>query len=271
MRSSLPLRLIMALSTLGPKTAFGTCARPKAVVYRGPASSPGCPESVAKLLESSPSSFEVVFAGPDEAIEIPEALRDAKLYAHGGGPDLDEAYRLTKKYKNAIRKFVDSGGHYLGFCLGAYLAGPEHGYGLLSEGAETSQEIEQDDAQVKTEADTVIQVDWTFRSGRVEKNRWAYFQDGVVVQGLHANGPGRIIGRYSANGDVAASISPYGKGWVGLVGPHPEADDEWCLFPFSTSFRSVSLTPFDTQTQMRTSQIQTGSDLILGMTLLKQR
>ncbi|KAI1038206.1 hypothetical protein LB503_012121 [Fusarium chuoi] len=44
---------------------------------------------------------------------------------------------------------------------------------------------------------------------------------------MDASKPGKIVGRYSANGDVAASIIPYGKGSVGLVGPHPEADHTW--------------------------------------------
>jgi hypothetical protein len=38
----------------------------------------------------------------------------------------------------------------------------------------------------------------------------------------------KILGRYSSNDDVAATLSPFGRGWVGLVGPHPEATEDWC-------------------------------------------
>ena len=38
----------------------------------------------------------------------------------------------------------------------------------------------------------------------------------------------QILGRYSGSGDIAASLTPFGKGWVGAVGPHPEADRTWC-------------------------------------------
>ncbi|CAJ0542412.1 Ff.00g000640.m01.CDS01 [Fusarium sp. VM40] len=222
---SFTLHIAVLSSTV--MTAFGAHVRPKAVVYRGPASSPGCPESLGQLLESSPSNFQVVYAGPNEPVDVIEALKGATVYAHGGGPNWGKAYRSTKKYQNAIRSFVDNGGHYLGFCLGAYLAGPTNGYGLLPQGVKTDREVEQKRAQIEGEEDTVIQVDWKFANGHVDKKRWLYFQDGVVIQGLNDKSPGRIVGRYSANGDVAASITPYGKGWVGLIGPHPEADDTW--------------------------------------------
>lgn len=29
------------------------------------------------------------------------------------------------------------------------------------------------------------------------------------------------------NGTTAAAAVPYGSGMVGVVGPHPEADDDW--------------------------------------------
>lgn len=58
----------------------------KALVYRGPASCPGCPESVGELLESSPSKIEVTYAGPDEDTKLTaEALSNVDIYAHPGG------------------------------------------------------------------------------------------------------------------------------------------------------------------------------------------
>ncbi|KAL9562722.1 hypothetical protein ACKAV7_013286 [Fusarium commune] len=227
MHFSSPVSIAMAIISYGVSATLGAQARPKAVVYRGPASSEGCPEGVRDLLVSSPSNFEVVFAGPNEPIDVIEALKGATVYAHGGGPNWSKAYRSTKKYEKAIQEFVKSGGHYLGFCLGAYLAGPVNGYNLLPKGVDAEQEIKRRGAQVKGEDDTVINVDWTFESGNTEDKRWLYFQDGVVIRGMDESKPGKIVGRYSANGDVAASITPYGKGSVGLVGPHPEADDTW--------------------------------------------
>lgn len=39
-----------------------------ALVYRGPASQPGCPEAVAGLLAAAPWNLDVRFTGPDEVL-----------------------------------------------------------------------------------------------------------------------------------------------------------------------------------------------------------
>lgn len=84
---------------------------------------------------------------------------------------------------------------------------------------------------MKDDDDTIIQVDWTFKSGTTQKGRWVYFQEGTLIDVEKIpNGQGRILARYSKSGDVAASVTKYGKGWVGLVGPHPEADEQWCEY-----------------------------------------
>ncbi|KAM5381878.1 hypothetical protein ACJZ2D_002868 [Fusarium nematophilum] len=209
----LPLAALMAAVTEG--------ARLNALVYRGPAACEGCPEAVAELLESSPWKFNVAFAGPEEDIDVDEhSLKD-----------LDDAWRRVKKYKKPLQDFVSSGGHYLGFCLGAYLAGHSPGFGLLPHGSDTDSECEQPESQVTSDEDTVIQVDWTFVSGKTEKNRWLYFQEGPLITGLDEMlrdaSRGRILARYSKSGDIAAAVTPYGNGWVGLVGPHPEATQDW--------------------------------------------
>lgn len=123
---------------------------------------------------------------------------------------------------------MSSGGYYLGFCLGAYLAGYTPGFELLPRGADADAENSNPDSQVTSGADTVIQVDWTFVSGETKKGAWMYFQDGATINGLPSGDQGRVIARYSKTGDVAAAVAPYGRGWVGVVGPHPEATQEWC-------------------------------------------
>jgi hypothetical protein len=53
-----------------------------------------------------------------------------------------------------------------------------------------------------------------------------YFQDGPAF----AVGPdtdANVLATYS-NGYAAVMVVPYGKGMVGVSGPHPEADQSWC-------------------------------------------
>ena len=73
------------MATLAVTTSV-TAQRPRALVYRGPAACDGCPEAVGKLLESSPSKFQVTYAGPHEDIQISaDTLSQADVYAHPGG------------------------------------------------------------------------------------------------------------------------------------------------------------------------------------------
>lgn len=144
--------------------------------------------------------------------------------------DVDEAWDELRKHTKTIRDFIKGGGRYMGFCLGAYLAG-KSALDLMPSGIDVTSEILQDGAPVDGDEDTTVQVDWLFNassgSQKLEKARWVYFQEGATMQGFKDSDP-HVVSRYSANQDIAASVTPYGKGFVGLVGPHPEAYELWC-------------------------------------------
>ncbi len=224
------------LLTTAAVCAMGSASRPKALVYRGPAACDGCPESVAHLLRTSPSQYEVKYAGPKEEVAITaERLAEVDVFAVPGGPGGTWS-KYLKPYKNIVRDFVADGGRYMGFCLGAYFAG-RPGFNFLPSHGQTNEECTQPGAQVKNRTNTMIQVDWTYqegpKAGQTEK-QWMFFQDGAVIL-LHdddnVGDGGAILGRYSSNGDVAATITPFGKGWVAITGPHVEATKDWCKFP----------------------------------------
>ena len=204
-----------------------------ALVYRGPAASAGCPESAAALLESSHLGIDVDFVGPSEDIELTaKALRHADIYVQPGGDGLDESWPHMRTYRSVMQDYVHNGGRYIGICLGAYMAGHNPGFDLLDPDDDANEEVSRRGAQVKNpDEDTVIQVDWHFASGRVDKGRWLYFQDGAAFK-LDNNSSARVLGRYSSNGDVAAAVSKFGRGYVGVIGPHPEADEESCQSRF---------------------------------------
>lgn len=84
---------------------------------------------------------------------------------------------------------------------------------------------------VPDDRDTVIEVDWTFQDGTTKNNKWLYFQEGAYMSGVEKTG-GKIVAKYSKSGDIAASVHSFGKGTVGLIGPHTEADQGWCKLTF---------------------------------------
>ncbi|WP_117209848.1 BPL-N domain-containing protein [Allorhizocola rhizosphaerae] len=192
--------------------------RSVALVYRGPASLPGCPEAVAKLLRSSRFGFDVHYVGPKEKVPLStSALSGATLYAQPGGASLKRAYRHLRDHREAIREFVQFGGRYIGFCLGGYLAGATPGFALLP--GDTDQYIASPRATIASEDNTVVRVCWRGRE------RTLFFQDGPYFQ-VHPQAPVTVVATYP-NGTIAALVSRFGEGRVGVVGPHPEATADW--------------------------------------------
>ncbi|GAA1574157.1 hypothetical protein GCM10009827_115060 [Dactylosporangium maewongense] len=193
--------------------------RPLALVYRGPASYPGCSEAVAALLTGAPTEFRIQFCGPDENVQLSaDALAAATIYAQPGGGDVTSAWRSLRAYSDDVRDFVHNGGHYLGFCLGAYLAGGNPGFGLLT-GVTVGSYIRSANASVRGTDGAILGVTWR------DQRRHMYFQDGAHFR-LQRSAPATVLATYDT-GAAAAVITTYGAGRVGLVGPHPEADQSW--------------------------------------------
>lgn len=198
---------------------MGASAGGLALVYRGPAAAPGCPEAVADLLRRSRWGLDVTYVGPREPLALgPDALARAVLYAQPGGGQLRPAYRRLRRHARVIRNFVRGGGRYLGFCLGGYLAGRSPGFALLP--GDTDQYIASPGASVADEAEALATVRWRGEPRRV------YFQDGPYFALDPLRGPADVLAVYD-NGLAAAVVAPYGDGAVGVSGPHPEASADW--------------------------------------------
>jgi len=191
---------------------------PLALVYRGRATVPGCPEAVARLLRTSDVPLRVAYVGEHEEYPLtPEVLAGTTVYAQPGGGELGPAWRRMRGHAAAIRTFVRSGGRFVGFCLGGYLAGHSPGFGLLD--GDAHQYVRSAGAETVSERPAILEVTWAQRPRRI------YFQDGCAFAvGPHTE----VIARYR-NGEPAAVVNPFGAGRVAAVGPHPEATDDWFL------------------------------------------
>ena len=208
--------------TGGGGSSSGTgAAAPRALVYRGPASCDGCSEPVAALLGTSKHGFEVAFVGPAETLGLTDqALADATLYAQpGGGGTVADAFATMTGDTARVRSFVEGGGRYLGFCMGGYFAGSGPGFMMLP--GDTNAYITSPGASVTDATDTVIDVMWR------GKPRAMYFQDGPYFLVDPGAAGVTVLATYASNGEIAAMTAPFGKGKVGVVGPHPEATLAW--------------------------------------------
>lgn len=214
----------------------------KALIYRSAENNitcDGCPETIRQNLLSASTvhRIETQFIGPDSCnnvtFDTPDVLKDVALLVFPGGDSLPDAWNALKSYNDMVRDWVSNGGRYLGICLGAYLAGPEDGFNLLPEGNKVFREIEEPDTQVEGMDNAVIQLYWTFQTGSNQsktQEQWVFFQDGAAFSDPNTTDL-KVLGRYTHNNNVSATLSQFGEGFVGLVGFHPEADDTWYANP----------------------------------------
>lgn len=192
---------------------------PQAVVFEGDC--PPCTASVVTALRQDPERrWQVrVVRG-----EVARALGQAELFVMPGGNEaLEDTWnRLTPADREAVDAFVRGGGRYLGLCLGAYLTG-EFGEGEEAVGWRWLGGVGAYAGPWQGDVmEALVETTWD-RAGSPER-RWMYFSEGTR---FGAAPPGSaVLARY-VNGDVAALVSPVGRGAVGVVGPHPEADADW--------------------------------------------
>lgn len=193
-----------------------------AVVFTGAGTCDGCAATVATLLQQQNYQVRLV----DEHQLSAQALQQADLYVQPGGSDdiMDTLSVLSSRQIRDIRDFVAQGGNYLGICAGAYLAGQYadkakgvRAFGLV-ELMEIEQEISNDD-QAQLIA-VVVPAEKTPRQ--------VYYQAGPHF-GRQLPASGQATAYYAGSKQIAARISSFGQGRVGLIGPHYEADTAWFI------------------------------------------
>lgn len=193
--------------------------QPLALIYNGPQGCDDCAPTIASVLRKAPRPFRTEYVGPGTGNELnAAALARADLYVQpGGGSDLEATWSDLEPASDAVRSWVKGGGSYLGLCFGAYLAGHNPGFGLLQ--GDTFGWAGSEGASVPDDRDVVIPVTW--RGGE----RHMYFQDGPGFE-LDAAADVDVLATYS-NGVPAVLVASYGRGKVGVAGPHPEATRVW--------------------------------------------
>lgn len=132
----------------------------------------------------------------------------------GGTGDADTWDRLMRNHVNAIRNFVDSGGNYIGICMGAYWAG-RHYFDLLQD-IEVQQYIRQPITNTRRPHPKAMPVTW--QTWRIHDTRM-YFYDGACFVG---SGPHQVLATYETGQAMAIQ-----QNRLTLIGCHPESQRDW--------------------------------------------
>ena len=134
---------------------------------------------------------------------------DGLVFAGGLG-DSNSFYHLMAEHDSSVKRFVNSGGKYIGVCMGGYWAGSY--YFNLLQGCDAVQYITQPNTDTRRPHAKNLDVMW---NGSPET---MFFYDGFAVT------PGNYYTHATyMNGDPMAII----QGNVGIVGCHPEATEYW--------------------------------------------
>lgn len=210
--------IIAGAGLLTTGSAETEAAKPVALVYRGPASTPGTAEAVVTALNHR-KALTPRYAGPGERTRLTAAaLRSATLYVQPGGGSVYAAWPHMRPYRRLIVDWVHGGGHYLGLCLGAYLAANDPGFALWPGAIGDYKRTRGTDIPGATGRLATIR--WRGRS------RSMYVEDPPVLTPRRGTRRLAVLARYRS-GHIAAASVPVGRGRVTLVGPHPEAPPSW--------------------------------------------
>jgi glutamine amidotransferase-like uncharacterized protein len=200
---------------------------PTALVYRGPGScDEGCSEAAAEVAVKA--GFMPVYVGPrdlDDPAKGPITellLKTARVWVQPGGVSNQAYYAMTPSLRKALYEFVKTGGGYVGFCAGAFMATGRIG-GTRDAGLGIFPGW------------TNIYYTWNENSSvtySLEKVKWGnqdrkvFFQGGPYIYGVPSGQNVEIMATYQY-GAIAAARTEFGEGRVYITGLHPEAPVIW--------------------------------------------
>lgn len=138
---------------------------------------------------------------------------DVNMIAVPGGFGDSESYKtIVKPNEKRIKSFIDSGGRYLGICMGAYWAGSH--YLNILKGVDAVQYIKRPGTDTHRPHAKALDITWNGTSNKM------FFYDGCALVGDHRRF--ETVATY-ANGDSMAIFQDR----IGLIGCHPESEKFW--------------------------------------------
>ncbi len=185
-------------------------AGPKALVYNGAgACKEGCAQ--ASFDTAKAAGFDPVFVG-DQATD-PKIFDNAVVWIHPGGHASLGMQSMAPALKANIKKFVQNGGGYVGYCAGAFVATQivgttrNKGLGLIP-----------GNTKLYGSGVQIFKTKWQ------GSERYIYWEGGPYFRNMPSSV--ESTGTYS-NGTTSAVRTTYGKGRVWVTGLHPEAPQWW--------------------------------------------
>ena len=184
------------------------------LLFTGTGTSPGDAAAMERVLDDNHLDYAIATSAQMNRMGAAE-LMTYRLIIIPGGNFIDMSKSLTPSATASIHDAIQGGVSYLGICAGAFLAGDGHGYyNSLDLASGTRFGFYADENRGIRKAVVAIA---TVNSAPVEH----YWEDGPALSGW-----GAVVGKYP-DGTPAIVEGTSGRGWVILVGVHPEAPETW--------------------------------------------
>lgn len=189
--------------------------QPLALVYRGPGACTNCWTSAAQSAKKAGFRVRLV----NDHLKDFSVFDHAALWVQPGGKSTTAARAMGEEYLQKIRDFVRSGGGYVGFCAGAFIATSKigttemNGLGIVPGKTRLWDQ--------KDGPGHLIEVSWNHQI------RSVYYHGGPFIDFSGVNDASLLIYSRYENGQNAGAILNYGQGRVAVNGAHPEASGFW--------------------------------------------
>ena len=184
------------------------------LLFTGAGTSRGDVVAVERILDDNHLEYATATSGQLNHMSASQLLA-YRLVIVPGGNFIDMGASLTPRTTANLRDAVQGGVSYLGICGGAFLAGDGHGYYNslnLTSGVRFGF-YAAENRGIRKAAVPIVGVD----SLAIEQ----YWEDGPELTGW-----GTVVAKYP-DGTPAVVEGTSSKGWVILVGVHPEAPETW--------------------------------------------
>lgn len=187
---------------------------PSILLFTGAGTSSGDVAAVEQILNGNHLTYGTATSRQLNHMSAAQ-LMAYRLVIVPGGNFIAMGASLTPRTTASLHEAVQSGVNYLGICAGAFLAGDGHGYYNslnLTSGVRFGF-YAAENRGIRKAAVAIV--------GAHEPPIEHYWEDGPELTGW-----GAVVGKYP-DGTPAVVEGTSGRGWVILVGVHPEAPEPW--------------------------------------------
>lgn len=215
------MKFVRGIAIVFSFLVFSTCPGqrpPLALIYAGPGACPPNNGDCARAagIAAQKAGYSVLYIYPGQV--TPQNLSMAKVYVQPGGEALIVNNTLKPAEKEAIKEFVYRGGSYVGFCAGAFLAGPWLDDFDTVPGLNIVPAYSYNYS--KDKKPMIMRLNWS------SHGRFMYFQDGAAFR-VEPQYQRSIVAVYEPTKIPAVIFSNFGSGKVAVSGAHPEAPSWW--------------------------------------------